>query len=561
MVLDVNFGGFKVSEIALNKHLPIGCLSRLVPALLSLAVLCGPAQANDPDFRYVVKAGDNPWNLTQRYLKSIDYWPRIQTYNNIDAPTRIPPGTVLNIPTAWMRSDSVSARVTDLHGTVIAERKGEKTVLSTGAAIAPGSVIRTSADSSFTVAFPDGSTTLIGADAEVRLKRAAKVRAGGAQHVELDLLDGELENRVTSRHQGGGRFLIHTPSAVAAVRGTDFRAAADSSATRIETLTGEVTLSNKRGNVKLAAGSGSRVESGNKPDSAASLLPAPDLSPLPSRIERMPFDHALPVVEGAQGYRSQIAPTSGFSVIQSDRTSLVAAAVGGGTLPDGHYRIRVRAIDGRGIEGLDAEAGIEIDARPEPPFPTTPIPDGVASDNRIRFGWAGVPESIGYHFELASDREFSSKIMSRDDLSESGLSLDVELDAGEYFWRVAVSTAQEGRGPFSDPQRFRRLAAGPAPETSTDAGQMSLRWRAIPTASAYRVQISSSADFAAPEHELETLEPLIAIDTPPPGIYFVRVRHVETDGAMGPWGPAQTVEVAQSLWPALLFTVPLLFLL
>lgn len=557
----VNVGDPKVNKIELTLHMPCGCPSALRPALFSILLLCGFAHANDPDFRYVVRAGDNPWNLTQRYLKSVDYWPRIQSYNNIDAPTRIPPGTVLHIPVAWMRSEAVSASVIDLRGVVISEHKGEQTNLAPGAVIKPGSVIRTRADSSFTLAFPDGSTTLVGANAEVRLRRAAKVRAGGAQHVELELLDGELENRVESRNKAGGRFLIHTPSAVAAVRGTDFRAVANANATRIETLSGEVALGNKRGQVKLAAGSGSRVERDQRPETVTRLLPAPDLSTLPARIERLPFDYPLPPVEGAQAYRSQIAPAGGFSVILSDRSSVAAAAVGGGALPDGRYRIRVRAIDGRGIESGDAEAEIELDARPEPPFPTTPKPGDVASDNQLRFEWAGVPESTGYHFELAADREFSTRIVSKDALNESSLNLDLELAAGEYFWRVAVSTAQEGRGPFSDPQHFRRLQAGPPAEASTDAGRLTLRWRNNPTASSYRIQISSSSDFAAPEHEFETSEPLLSIDTPPPGIHFIRVRHVEADGAVGPWGPAQTVEVAQSLWPALLFTLPLLFLL
>lgn len=40
-------------------------------ACLLLAACAGPALAED--FVYVVQPGDNPWNLTRRYLKSIDY--------------------------------------------------------------------------------------------------------------------------------------------------------------------------------------------------------------------------------------------------------------------------------------------------------------------------------------------------------------------------------------------------------------------------------------------------------------------------------------------------------
>src|SRR5574337_460403 len=35
------------------------------------------------DVHYVVQAGDNPWNISSRYLRSMDYWPRLQEYNAI----------------------------------------------------------------------------------------------------------------------------------------------------------------------------------------------------------------------------------------------------------------------------------------------------------------------------------------------------------------------------------------------------------------------------------------------------------------------------------------------
>ena len=49
--------------------------------LAGIALAIGGSAALAQDFVYVVRAGDNPWNITQRYLKNIDYWPRIQDYN------------------------------------------------------------------------------------------------------------------------------------------------------------------------------------------------------------------------------------------------------------------------------------------------------------------------------------------------------------------------------------------------------------------------------------------------------------------------------------------------
>jgi len=81
----------------LRQHLVIGL------ALLGTVL---PALAQN-DFEYIVRPGDNPWNITARYLKSINYWPRIQRYNNILEPTAIVPGTRLRMPTAWMRERQV----------------------------------------------------------------------------------------------------------------------------------------------------------------------------------------------------------------------------------------------------------------------------------------------------------------------------------------------------------------------------------------------------------------------------------------------------------------------
>ncbi|MBK7673867.1 MAG: LysM peptidoglycan-binding domain-containing protein [Candidatus Accumulibacter sp.] len=76
----------------------------LAGACLVTAVTGFPAE----DFIYVVQPGDNPWNLTHRYLKSMSYWPRIQDYNRITDPTSIRPGTKWLVPPRWMRGRMVS---------------------------------------------------------------------------------------------------------------------------------------------------------------------------------------------------------------------------------------------------------------------------------------------------------------------------------------------------------------------------------------------------------------------------------------------------------------------
>ncbi len=529
-------------------------------ATLALA-LCGTA-ALAQDFVYVVRPGDNPWNLTQRYLKSIDYWPRIQDYNRILEPQTIQPGTVLRIPVAWMRGEQRSAQVVDVRGAVEQQLGDEVEPLAAGMEVHPGATIRSGEDSSLTLEFPDGSRSLIGANSELQVRALKRLKASGAQQLDLELRRGHIENTVRPVGHGGGRYIIHTPAAVAAVRGTDFRIAAAADATRAETLEGEVALRNRRGSVRLPAGTGSQAGSGKPPEGSSTLLPAPAFDSLPATIDRVPFRIPIDPVAGAVRYRTQLAPDASFAVLESDRSGAEPALLGRAGLADGRYRLRVRAIDDRGLEGLDAEREVVIDAHPEPPFPSVPPQGGFATDERVRFEWAHTPEATAYHFRLAADAGFERILVTRDDLQAASLSLDEDLPAGNYYWRVGVSTAVDGRGPYSDVQRFRRPALGPTAEPpEVDGDILQLRWRATDDAQAYQVELARSADFAAPEYAYETRAAQLDAPRPAGGTWYVRIRSQEAGSPPGPWSKPQQIEVPHNHWRALLILLPLLLAL
>lgn len=536
-----------------------GARARLLAANLYL-LLCG-AGASAADYVYVVKPGDNPWNLTQRYLKSVDYWPRIQAYNHIDAPTHIPPGTLLRIPLAWMRAEATDARVLEVSGTAERESAGRTEPIVPGMGVGEGALIRSGDDSSLTLEFPDGSRSLVGANTEIRVHRLQRLRASDGQQTEIELRGGELENNV-ERANPGGRYIIRTPAAVAAVRGTGFRVAADARSMRTETLEGKVAMTNRRGGVLLPAGTGSYTTVGEKPRAASPLLPAPDLSSLPGIIDRVPFRLPIEPVAGATGYRTQIAASASFAALLSDRTAADAAVQGSAALPDGTYRMRTRAIGAHGLEGHDAEREIIIDARPEPPFPSQPAQDGFVTEAAVRFAWAHDPGARSYHFQLASDPGFVAIAAQSDQLTEPGIELGEALEPGDYYWRVAVSTNAEGRGPYSDTQRFRRPLPGPSTEPpEIDSDTLRLGWRAQQGVERYQAEISSTADFSAPEHRIETTDTALSIPRPQSGTWHVRVRSQEAGAPYGPWSKAQQIEVPYDYWRALWVLLPLLLAL
>ena len=178
------------------------------PTCLAAALLVtAAASAAAEDFTYVVRPGDNPWNLTERYLKSIDYWPRLQEYNRIVEPTRIPPGTRLRIPAGWLRGTPGAVRITHLTGRAEAQRgddvtgtrlaRGEKN----GVTVQDAGVdhrVAAHAEREELRVWTDAERHRVDRDVAVGLLLGFDWQAGGDGAVE-----GDLDERAAARMGGG----------------------------------------------------------------------------------------------------------------------------------------------------------------------------------------------------------------------------------------------------------------------------------------------------------------------------------------------------------------------
>ena len=169
--------------------------------LAALALLLGAAGPGigGEDFIYVVRPGDSPWNITTRYLKSLEHWPRLQRYNRILAPEAIPTGTQLRIPLDWLRSQARPVRIEDLQGRVEVVHRGVPRALERGMAVAEGSLLRTGADGSLTLRLPDGSRSLLGPDSELRLDSARQPAIAPGGQIRMELRSGHVENKVPDK--------------------------------------------------------------------------------------------------------------------------------------------------------------------------------------------------------------------------------------------------------------------------------------------------------------------------------------------------------------------------
>lgn len=517
-------------------------------ATLLLALLAvQTAQAEN--WTYIVEDGDNLWDIAARHLNLQAYWRKLQILNHVDDPFHIPPGTPLQIPVNWLRQQAVSMTVQNVTGTVevlTLDRTDTQTV-TVGDALGSNQVLRTGPDSSVTLSLPDGSKVLLQADSQLNLQALGEYGSTGILNTQMALEKGRLETQVTRRKDSDSRYKISTPALVTSVRGTQYRVGTDPSTeeSQTEVVEGKIAVDGHGATRNLPSGYGLVGSPEKSPSPPIKLLDSPKIEELES-FDRVPIQFKLPSLAGAVGYRIQIARTQTFDEILFDQKQ-TGEQIHGPDLPDGEYWLRVRGIDAHGLEGLNAESKFLLNARPPAPFPLEPKPGSGVAEESPTFTWSRLATAKSYHFQIASDAAFGHVLVDSTPVPDPRLSPDKKLKLGTYFWRVSSIEEQEGEGPYSDPQEFRRVPPAPqAEEPEIGDETMEIRWRSGSEGQQYQFQLADEESFAQPLIDSKTSEPKLNIPTPDAGTYFVRIRTIDPDGFVGPFGPPQSIDVPHS---------------
>lgn len=530
--------------------------SRLLLAAVSLLAF---AAAGAQEVEYTFKPGDNPWSIAFEHLKPgmVD---ALVEHNGIRDPYRIAPGTVIRIPDQWLFRGARPVTVVDVGGeAMLIPRRGPERALRPGDRLTGQSRIRTPAQGSVTLQFPDGSRLLVRENSDVRLQKNSFVPLAEGRDIRLEVPGGKVENAISPQGKPGGRFEIRTPSGVAAVRGTRFRLASAASGTRTEVLSGKVAVADRRGaTAALPAGYGVAIQNGrNGP--RTQLLAAPQIAAESLLVEQLPIDLPLPPVAQAAGYRTLVSAPGVLTATLSDQLS-EAALLRIRDIPDGDYQVRVRAVDRHGLEGEESLRPLTVNARPSAPFPLAPKAEARLSAERPAFSWTSQSSASGYHFQLADNAAFKPLLIDAPGLAAAAFQPAEALPEGQYYWRLATVSGSEGRGPFSPPESFLRVPSSPG-NINMDSGQRDLRWQAQPRAR-YHVQIAARTDMAEPTIDRVVDENRIALDDLSAGSYHVRIQTLGEGGMASAWSDIQSFTVESRFnWGYLLPLLPLLLLL
>lgn len=533
-------------------------------ALLGLALLVdsAPARAAD-DYLYTLQPGDNPWNLSERFLRDMSYWPRLVAHNRIADDRRLPPGSTLRIPRDWLRLRASALQLGAFTGEVqvdLGDGQGWRSA-ETGQRLAAGSRLRTPGGASAALQLADGSRVLVLPDSELHLREAAEVGAG-ALSLRIELLRGRLENAVHPMRASGSRFEIQTPSAVTAVRGTEFRIAADARSTRSEVLDGAVSFGNARGQLTLAQGTGSLAQAGLPPQPPRRLLAPPRLEGLATHWQEAQPRLVWPALRGASAYRVQLAAldaTDPAAVTLALDASAAEPRLHLPPLPDGRYRLRLRGVDSLGLEGLSAQQLLTIDTQPPPPLPQAPAGTQPVTPQAGTLRWrpadtrvagaegVGSERRLRYRLQIAAaDRGFAAPLadLAGDDSLACALPV---LPAGRYQWRIA-SLLDDDQGPWSAVQHLQLVTATPELIGIELDERLRLRWQGDGEGPGegggpVRLQIARDAGFT--EVLLDELRHGRQADLPRPaaGRYHLRVGRPALAGRPVGWGRAQSLEV------------------
>lgn len=531
-----------------------------------MALLFWAMTAHAEHLVHKAEPGDTLMGIASALLANPEDWRELQRINRVSDPKRIPVGTELRIPLALLSPIPRSAQVEAVAG----DARVDGFEAGAGQRVSAGSELETGDDGSMAITLPDGSVLMLPPRTQLRIDRLQGYAGSQAQSLDVSLQRGRVESVVAPQRGPSARYRVDTPTAVIGVRGTDFRAAfdADEKVTRAEVVSGEVSVSSGARQPRarsLSAGFGLMASADGRLSTNIALLPAPDMNAIPDTFDRLPVRLRLPgLPAGVQAWRVRLLP---FEVPASawfdTRTAETDVRVG--DLPDGRYRLRLRAVDENGLEGFEAEKIVTLKARPEPPFISQPHAGQKLPEGRMYFTWTQAPEAQSYVFEVVQGRDEGdfARAMATGAWRHQGETEDsavaVRLGAGEHVWRVASVRANGERGPWSVPVPFvvrPEMAVG---ETRLlDEHRLLFRW-AGEAGQQFDYQFAQDALFARLLAEGRLSEPELVLERPAPDTYFMRIRAIDADGYVSPWSGVQRVVVPSSR-PWWMLLAPLLIL-
>lgn len=266
-------------------------------------------------------------------------------------------------------------------------------------------------------------------------------------------------------------------------------------------------------------------------------------------------------VPGAVSYLVEVSPSPGFGTLvwktNTDQVMVAPETL----LPDGQYWWRVSAFDKANTKGIVSSVATFSKEWP------TQITGGVVSDSPLGapaslipltpyMRWDALPGAAGYQTEIAAGDQFAIPAFWSKNYPDTTMQPGIVgvLPDDSYAWRVRALDANMNPGRWVTMGSFTKAWRGVdvvGPDDAATGHDFNLRWRPLPGAEKYQVQITRkqfvwqgdalaiNATTAQSAFTASTPEMLTAAMGP--GTYYWRVRPV-LNGVYGTWSTARRFE-------------------
>ncbi|WP_251358787.1 FecR domain-containing protein [Kangiella sp. TOML190] len=478
------------------------------------------------DWLYTVRKGDSASAIANKYLTNPYRIDDILRYNQLVPGEDLTAGSVIKFPLNSLKFGPARVSVLSVQGEVNLVRGDLSQALETSSSIKLGDKVITGEDASTTLRFADKSELLLGSSSELIFDVLTRWGRTGMVDSRMRLMKGSVEGRVETLQGPGAHFEVHTPSAVATVRGTEFRVRVDGNNTKVsynEVSEGKVKVENKVSEELIPQGFGLVSEQGKQADKPIELLSAPTLNDPQANFPSLPVRISWQADSAAVGYRYELF--KGSDINQQIATDKVTdTAINMNQLAAGDYTVRLRKIDSNGLEGLNRVHRFTLNGAPL-------APTNLLAKSELLFGepielsWQPSEKAEFYNLEIASDSEFSS-IVQQQQVESNQLTLTQPMETRDYFWRVNAQN-EEGIGYYSQSSSFSVVLADTpmvASAADVELGQgAALSWQPVPYAKDYHWQLARDADFTNLVEQGRSNQTSISFDDLPAGDYYFRV--------------------------------------
>ena len=346
------------------------CLALLTTGIAQAQATRPTASMQVPS--HVVQRGDTIQGISKKLGIPASQWEQVALYNKLPQTQHVPGvGTRIHAPLHLLPHSLANAQ----HVKTVGDVRVDGQPAHAGVRLGENARIQPQPGSSAVLQLDDGSRVQImpNSVAQIVENRHYPARDDSGQVVnwfasKLRLAQGALEAAVNKISPRAKPLEVETTTSMIGVRGTRFRVASADQyvrADRAEVLEGTVNNENtwKDSDILLHAGEGAVVDPNLEAMQAVKLLPAPMLQPVQDAITLPEAVWTFPTQADAKAYRIIVSGDPDYDTIYSSAL-LAGPAMDMRPFGEGQWYLRVRSVDGQGLEGLDADTQLQVKAAP-----------------------------------------------------------------------------------------------------------------------------------------------------------------------------------------------------